>query len=65
MAYFLACRVINGYLVYANVPDRLKDGVSTELINAGREDLIVTQMFGGTFISVTFLIGGYQNVNKF
>lgn len=42
MAYFLACRIINGYLVYANVPDRLKDGVSTELMNAGREDLIVT-----------------------
>ena len=42
MAYFLACRIINGYLVYANVPDILKDSLSTELINSGREDLIVT-----------------------
>lgn len=42
MAYFLSCRIINGYLVYANVPVRLKDDVSTSLRNAGREDLIVT-----------------------
>lgn len=40
MAYFLSCRIINGYLVYANVPDRLKDAVRTALINAGREDLM-------------------------
>lgn len=42
MAYFLAQRMIKGFLEFINVPASLKEAVKTELIKVDRNDLIIS-----------------------